>query len=76
MAINTDMRREITRAILSIAHIFDHRAVAEGVECEEQLQYLRNCGCDMVQGFLIGRPLDDEAAIDMLKKHPPFQGGS
>jgi EAL domain-containing protein (putative c-di-GMP-specific phosphodiesterase class I) len=32
------------------------RIVAEGVETEEQLQSLRKLGCDLVQGYLIGKP--------------------
>jgi EAL domain-containing protein (putative c-di-GMP-specific phosphodiesterase class I) len=31
--------------------------IAEGVETEAQRDYLRDCGCDALQGFLLGRPL-------------------
>lgn len=41
--------------------------VAEGVEHEIQKQYLLNWGCDKIQGYLVSKPLDEEAAIDMLK---------
>lgn len=53
--------------IISIAHKLGHYTVAEGVECEEQKQYLLDHGCDKIQGYLIGKPLDEEAAIDLLK---------
>ena len=56
----------ITSDIISIAHKLGHCTVAEGVEYEEQKQYLKNHGCDKIQGYLIGKPLDEEAAIDLL----------
>jgi EAL domain-containing protein (putative c-di-GMP-specific phosphodiesterase class I) len=36
--------------------------VAEGVENEAQREFLRNCGCDFIQGFLVGQPADAESA--------------
>jgi len=36
--------------------------VAEGVEKKSQREFLVRCGCDLVQGFLIGQPQDAEAA--------------
>ncbi len=50
----------ITRAILAMARSLDLKVVAEGVETEEQLQYLREEGCDEFQGFLVGRPVPAE----------------
>ncbi len=46
----------ITRAIVAMAHGLSLKVVAEGVETPEQLEMLRNMGCDAVQGFLIARP--------------------
>jgi EAL domain-containing protein (putative c-di-GMP-specific phosphodiesterase class I) len=41
--------------------------VGEGVETEAQREFLRNCGCDYLQGYLIGRPVDaDTAAKDYI----------
>ncbi len=57
----------ITGDIISMAHKFNHCAVAEGVEHEKQRQYLMNFGCDKIQGYLISKPLDEESAIEMLK---------
>jgi EAL domain-containing protein (putative c-di-GMP-specific phosphodiesterase class I) len=42
--------------------------IAEGVEHEIQLDYLRKSLCDKVQGFLISKPLVEEEAIGFLKK--------
>lgn len=57
----------ITGDIVSMAHKLGHCAVAEGVETEAQLAYLRGCGCDRVQGFLISPPLDEAAALGFLE---------
>ena len=46
----------VLQAITSLAHSLDTRVVAEGIESVEQLQAVRAAGCDMVQGYLLGRP--------------------
>jgi diguanylate cyclase (GGDEF)-like protein/PAS domain S-box-containing protein len=48
---------ELTRAIIAMGRSLNLRVVAEGVETNEQLAYLRELGCDGVQGFLLGRPM-------------------
>lgn len=47
----------IVTAIISMAHSFGLTVVAEGVEYPAQLAWLRNAGCNIVQGFLTGRPI-------------------
>ena len=49
----------IISAILAMAHTLDLTVIAEGVETLEQLQFLRNRQCDIVQGYLISHPLPD-----------------
>lgn len=56
----------ITADIISMAHKMGHCVIAEGVEDINQLEYLRNNGCDKVQGYLISKPLDEEDAILFL----------
>ena len=46
----------IVRAVIGLGHGLNILIVAEGVETEEQLKFLAEAGCDVVQGFLIGRP--------------------
>ncbi|MDD3923706.1 MAG: EAL domain-containing protein [Erysipelotrichaceae bacterium] len=65
--ISLDNDKDITSDIISIAHKLGHYTIAEGVEHEEQRQYLINNGCDKIQGYLIGKPLDEVDAINMLK---------
>ncbi|MCR6544300.1 EAL domain-containing protein [Dehalobacterium formicoaceticum] len=57
----------ITGDIISMAHKLEHYVVAEGVEHEVQKEYLIEHGCDKMQGYLISRPLDEEAALDLLE---------
>jgi PAS domain S-box-containing protein len=59
----------ITGDIISMAHKLGHYVVAEGVEHERQRQYLMNCGCEKIQGYLVGKPLDEEVAIELLTKN-------
>ncbi|ALF54730.1 diguanylate cyclase [Nostoc piscinale CENA21] len=47
----------ITKALIEMAHNLNMQVVAEGVETEEELQFLRDAHCDYMQGFLFSRPL-------------------
>jgi len=47
----------ITRTIIELAHSLKLRVVAEGVETQGQLEFLREAGCDQIQGYLFSRPL-------------------
>ena len=47
----------ITRTIIELAHSLDLRVVAEGVETQAQLAFLKAAGCDQIQGYLFSRPL-------------------
>ena len=58
--------------IISTAHRLGHCAIAEGVEQEVQKQYLLAHGCDKIQGYLVSRPLDEEAAVELLAKQESF----
>ena len=53
----------ITGDIISMGHRLGYSVVAEGVEQASQLHYLKQHGCDKIQGYLISRPLDEADAI-------------
>jgi len=48
----------LTRTMIALAHALGLVVLAEGVETEAQWQALREEGCDLFQGFLVGRPMD------------------
>lgn len=58
--------RAIVAAILAMAHSLGMRVVAEGVETPRQLDYLRERGCDTIQGYLFSPPLSPE---DLLTRY-------
>lgn len=50
-------RGDMVEAIIAIGRSLNMEVLAEGVETEQQLQFLRAAGCDEVQGYLLSRPL-------------------
>ncbi|CAM4363739.1 sensor domain-containing protein [Saccharibacillus endophyticus] len=73
--IETDLGdRDIVKAIISMAHNLKITVIAEGVENEEQLSFLKENGCDEVQGYLFGRPVPaDEFRQGMDVQNAPKQ---
>jgi EAL domain-containing protein (putative c-di-GMP-specific phosphodiesterase class I) len=66
--LDTNLKKAITSDIISISHKLGHCTIAEGVEHDIQLQYLKEHDCDKIQGYLISKPLDEEKAIEFLRK--------
>ncbi|MDJ0656161.1 MAG: EAL domain-containing protein [Xanthomonadales bacterium] len=58
----------IVSAIVSLAHNLGISVVAEGVESEEQLQFLRDLDCDEVQGYLMSPPVDSDKMTALLQE--------
>ena len=56
----------LVRAIVTLAHGLGLKVVAEGIETRHQLEALRDVGCDLFQGFLLGEPLPAEATERLL----------
>lgn len=63
----------IAKTVLSLGHGLNLQVVAEGVETEEQLAFLRNAGCDIAQGYLINRPLTGEEYPEFVKRFTHVQ---
>lgn len=62
----------LVQTIISLAHNFRLTVVAEGVETAHQLTFLQHAGCEVVQGFLLGRPVPVEQIERMLHQPPPL----
>ena len=58
----------IVRAIFAMGHSLGMKIVAEGVETQAHLDFLKAQGCDAIQGFLISRPVPAEVLTAMLEK--------
>lgn len=67
--LNNDRQKEIVNAIVSLTSRLNVSVVAEGVETQEQLDYLRTIGCEFGQGFLIARPLTSQDVPVWLNSH-------
>jgi diguanylate cyclase (GGDEF)-like protein/PAS domain S-box-containing protein len=52
--------RKVIMAIVSLAHSLNLTVVAEGVETSEQYEFLKNEGCDELQGYFFSKPLSSE----------------
>ena len=57
----------IVRAIIGLGHNLNLKIVAEGVETPAQLEFLRDSGCDLVQGYLLSRALTPAAFLERLR---------
>lgn len=58
----------VIHSIIDMAHHMDMRVIAEGVETEEQISFLRRHGCDYVQGYYYSKPLPMEDFAKMLSE--------
>lgn len=60
----------IVEMIIKLARAFSMTVIAEGVENEGQVEFLKSRGCDQAQGFYYSKPLPLEALIDLVKTRP------
>lgn len=62
--------RQYVSAIISIGHIMNFSVISEGVEDPEQIETLKAIGCDIVQGYIWGKPLMPDTAEALVKQEP------
>ena len=58
--------KQYVASIISIGNVFDLEVISEGVETEDQLDTLRSIGCDYIQGYIWGKPMMPEDALQLV----------
>ena len=58
--------RSIIRFIIEMAHTMDIKIIAEGAETKEQVEFLRDNGCDYIQGYYFYKPMPEEEFVKLL----------
>ena len=58
----SDSSRQYVAMIISIGHTLDLKVISEGVESADQVDVLKDIGCDYIQGFVWGKPMPPEEA--------------
>ena len=66
--------RAITAAIIALAHCLQLEVIAEGVENEEQLAFLRSEKCDEIQGYHFSQPLPDRSVTKLFESGKKLNG--
>ena len=66
---SSEKSKQYVAAIISLGHIMGYEVISEGVEENEQLETLREIGCDLIQGYIWGRPLPQEEAEKLILGH-------
>ena len=62
------MNKDIVKMILALCKHFNVLSVAEGVETEEHYKFLKESGCDVIQGYYFSKPLPEEEFAKLLEK--------
>ncbi|NPA88365.1 sensor domain-containing phosphodiesterase [Caminibacter pacificus] len=63
----------ISKAIISMAHSLGKRVVAEGVEMAEQVEFLKENGCEFIQGFYFAKPMPQKDFIEFYNNYLSFK---
>src|ERR1700704_2930975 len=58
----------IVEAIIAMAHSLELKVVAEGVETQDQSEFLRELGCDQIQGYVFSKPIPSAEIVSLLYK--------
>jgi EAL domain-containing protein (putative c-di-GMP-specific phosphodiesterase class I) len=69
MMASNQTSRSITEAIIGLGRTLNLKVVAEGIESEESMDYLREYGCDQAQGFLFSKQLSADEFASWTQRH-------
>lgn len=64
--------RPLLHAIIELGHSLNIRVMAEGIETESERELLHELGCDLAQGFYLGRPMTSALALQLLSSTSPI----
>lgn len=67
--LESDMDRHIVNTVIQMAHGFDLKVVAEGIENRDTFEELKSLGCDVAQGYYLAKPMPQEAFIQWMNQH-------
>lgn len=59
--------RQIITSVVTMARMLGIQTLAEGVETEEQVRFLQEIGCDMMQGYYYSEPLSEQSILESLQ---------
>ena len=62
----SESSKKYVAAIVTIGHVLNFSVISEGVEDESQIDTLREIGCDYIQGFVWGRPMSADDALELV----------
>ena len=65
-------KTDLISTVISLAHKIEMKVIAEGIETPQQLEKLRNLGCDFGQGYLFSKPLAPNLILDLLASAPQW----
>lgn len=57
----------VMESIIQMVHKLGYESIAEGIESYDQVEYLQEIGCDVIQGYLLGKPLDSDEIKELIK---------
>ena len=57
----------VMESIIQMVHRLGYESIAEGIETQDQVEYLQQIGCDVIQGYLLGKPLDSIEIEELIK---------
>ena len=60
--------KAITSSIITMGHSLGLKIIAEGVEVEEQLNFLMEYNCDVIQGYIFSPPIDNKSLESFLRR--------
>lgn len=69
----TEKGRITLESVFYFAHRLKLLTVVEGVETQEQLQFINTCDCDYIQGYIFSKPIPKEDFINMIKEEAPVE---